>query len=84
MRQIRLPSPDSGISFHLDRYPCLPVSKGALSWQPKPGQEETPAEALLPAPDPACPSVSLPRHGGRASADRSAVAVLSDSVMRKM
>lgn len=84
MWQIRLPSPESGVSFHLDRYPRLPASEGALSWQHEPGQEETSAKALLPAPDPACPSVRLPRRGGRASANRSAVAVLSDSVMRKM
>ena len=84
MRQIQLPRPESGVGFHLDRYPCLPASEGALSWQPKPSHEETPAKALLPAPDPACPSVHLPRRGGRASADCSAVAVLSDSVMRKM
>lgn len=81
VQQIRLPSPESSVSFHLDRYPCLPASEGALSWQPKPDQEETPAEALLPAL--ALP-VCLPWCGGRARADHSTVAVLSDSVMRKM
>lgn len=84
MQQIRLPSPESSVSFHLDRYPCLPASEEALSWQPKPSREETPAKALLPAPNPACLSVHLPQHRGRASTNRSAVAVLSDSVMRKM
>lgn len=84
MWQIRLPSPESGVSFHLDRYPCLPASEGALSWQPKSGQEETPGDALLPAADPVCPSVLLPWCEGSASADCSTAAVLSGSVVRKM
>lgn len=62
MQQIRLPSPESSVSFHLDRYPCLPASEGALSWQPKPDQEETPAKALLPALDLACPAALVWRQ----------------------
>lgn len=59
VRQIQLPIPEGGVSFHLDRYPRLPASAGALSWQPNPSQEETPAKALLPAPAPARPPVRL-------------------------
>lgn len=84
VRQIRLPGPGSGVGFHLDRYPCRPASAGALSWQHKPGREQTPAEALLPAAAPARPCVRLPRRGGSARAGRSTAAALSGSVMRKM
>lgn len=68
VRRIRLPGPGSGVGFHLDRYPCRPVSAGALSWQHKPAREQTPsAEALQP---PARPCVRLPRRGGSAGAGR--------------
>lgn len=83
MRQIQLPVPESGVSFHLDRYPCLPVSAGALSWQPNPSHEETPAKALLPAPAPPV-RLSICLGVQAASTDRSAVAALLDPFMRKM
>lgn len=78
MRWIWLPGPGSGVGFHLDRYPCRPVSAGALSWQHQPAREQTPAKALLPLP------VRVSGCLGVEAAPVPAAAALSCSIMRKM